>query len=263
MPKLAIVLGLAACALPSTARTPRPGRPAVAGTRTCCARTCSCLLHRPAARPRTRPGRVLLRATSSIDNHGRGPLELTARRAEGIAGASTRRSTTAAACATCSAARSARLQARPRRALRLRQRRPGRVLEDQARGRIPALVARLPHAPRAPRPRRAEGRLLPARPRPHAAARRLPLEAATRAAAATPRSATTVSARRSGGRTSTRTYPEQWIDVTGLRGTFAFVQIADPDRLLIEASHATTSQRPTSGCPPAASWAGGSAVSRP
>ena len=33
-------------------------------------------------------------------------------------------------------------------------------------------------------------------------------------------------------------YPEQWIDVTGLRGRFAFVQIADPDRLLIEASHA-------------------------
>jgi hypothetical protein len=31
-------------------------------------------------------------------------------------------------------------------------------------------------------------------------------------------------------------YPEQWIDVTGLRGSFAFVQIADPDRLWHEAS---------------------------
>jgi hypothetical protein len=30
-------------------------------------------------------------------------------------------------------------------------------------------------------------------------------------------------------------YPEQWIDVTGLRGRFAYVQIADPDRLLFEA----------------------------
>jgi hypothetical protein len=31
-------------------------------------------------------------------------------------------------------------------------------------------------------------------------------------------------------------YPEQWIDVTGLRGRFAYVQIADPDNLLIEAN---------------------------
>ncbi len=32
-------------------------------------------------------------------------------------------------------------------------------------------------------------------------------------------------------------YPEQWIDVTGLRGRFAYVQIADPDNLLIESNH--------------------------
>jgi hypothetical protein len=32
-------------------------------------------------------------------------------------------------------------------------------------------------------------------------------------------------------------YPEQWIDVTGLEGRFAYVQIADPGRRLIEASH--------------------------
>jgi hypothetical protein len=32
-------------------------------------------------------------------------------------------------------------------------------------------------------------------------------------------------------------YPDQWIDVTGLRGRFAYVQIADPDRLLIESNH--------------------------
>jgi hypothetical protein len=32
-------------------------------------------------------------------------------------------------------------------------------------------------------------------------------------------------------------YPEQWIDVTGLRGTFAYVQIADPENLLIESNH--------------------------
>ena len=31
-------------------------------------------------------------------------------------------------------------------------------------------------------------------------------------------------------------YPEQWIDVTGLRGRFAYVQIADPDHLLIESN---------------------------
>jgi hypothetical protein len=29
-------------------------------------------------------------------------------------------------------------------------------------------------------------------------------------------------------------YPEQWIDVTGLRGRFAYVQVADPDNLLLE-----------------------------
>jgi hypothetical protein len=33
-------------------------------------------------------------------------------------------------------------------------------------------------------------------------------------------------------------YPEQWIDVTGLRGRFAFVQIVDPDNLLAESNHA-------------------------
>jgi hypothetical protein len=32
-------------------------------------------------------------------------------------------------------------------------------------------------------------------------------------------------------------YPEQWIDVTGLRGMFAYVQVADPDKLLIESNH--------------------------
>jgi hypothetical protein len=32
-------------------------------------------------------------------------------------------------------------------------------------------------------------------------------------------------------------YPEQWIDVTGLRGKFAYVQIADPDNLLFESNH--------------------------
>jgi|SRR5215831_459677 len=32
-------------------------------------------------------------------------------------------------------------------------------------------------------------------------------------------------------------YPEQWIDVTGLRGRFAYVQRADPDGLLIESDH--------------------------
>jgi hypothetical protein len=32
-------------------------------------------------------------------------------------------------------------------------------------------------------------------------------------------------------------YPEQWIDVTGLRGRFAYVQRADPDNLLRESNH--------------------------
>jgi hypothetical protein len=32
-------------------------------------------------------------------------------------------------------------------------------------------------------------------------------------------------------------YPEQWIDVTGLHGRFAYVQIADPDHLLLESNH--------------------------
>jgi hypothetical protein len=32
-------------------------------------------------------------------------------------------------------------------------------------------------------------------------------------------------------------YPQQWIDVTGLRGRFAYVEIADPNDMLIERSH--------------------------
>jgi hypothetical protein len=32
-------------------------------------------------------------------------------------------------------------------------------------------------------------------------------------------------------------YPEQWIDVTGLHGRFAYVQIADPDNLWRESNH--------------------------
>jgi hypothetical protein len=32
-------------------------------------------------------------------------------------------------------------------------------------------------------------------------------------------------------------YPQQWIDVTGLRGEFAYVQVADPEHLLIESNH--------------------------
>jgi Lysyl oxidase len=32
-------------------------------------------------------------------------------------------------------------------------------------------------------------------------------------------------------------YPEQWIDVTGLSGGFAYVQIVDPENLLIESNH--------------------------
>lgn len=32
-------------------------------------------------------------------------------------------------------------------------------------------------------------------------------------------------------------YPEQWIDVTGLKGRFAYVQIADPDNMLRESNH--------------------------
>jgi Lysyl oxidase len=32
-------------------------------------------------------------------------------------------------------------------------------------------------------------------------------------------------------------YPQQWIDVSGLRGRFAYVLIADPENLLIESNH--------------------------
>ena len=32
-------------------------------------------------------------------------------------------------------------------------------------------------------------------------------------------------------------YPEQWIDVTGLHGRFAFVEQADPDHLFLESNH--------------------------
>ena len=32
-------------------------------------------------------------------------------------------------------------------------------------------------------------------------------------------------------------YPKQWIDVTGLRGRYAYVQVVDPENLLLEANH--------------------------
>jgi hypothetical protein len=32
-------------------------------------------------------------------------------------------------------------------------------------------------------------------------------------------------------------YPQQWIDVTGLRGRFAYMQVVDPNALLIERNH--------------------------
>jgi hypothetical protein len=32
-------------------------------------------------------------------------------------------------------------------------------------------------------------------------------------------------------------YPQQWINVTGLRGRFAYVEIADPGDVLMESSH--------------------------
>ena len=32
------------------------------------------------------------------------------------------------------------------------------------------------------------------------------------------------------------TYPEQWIDVTGLRGCFAYVHIADPNNRIYESN---------------------------
>ena len=37
------------------------------------------------------------------------------------------------------------------------------------------------------------------------------------------------------------TYPEQWIDVTGLRGCFAYEQVADPGRALFESSERNNS----------------------
>ena len=40
------------------------------------------------------------------------------------------------------------------------------------------------------------------------------------------------------------TYPEQWIDVTGLRGCFAFTMTVDPQHLLFESNERdNTSQR--------------------
>ena len=77
-----------------------------------------------------------------------------------------------------------------------------------------------------------EGVVLPARPDPHAAvARRLAVPGSSTPPATPTRARRRITLGASVGWADIYppSYPEQWIDVTGLRGCFAYVHIADPE----------------------------------
>ena len=84
-----------------------------------------------------------------------------------------------------------------------------------------------------------EGLLLPARPHPHPpdAARARRSSRSTRPATPTPpRRQVTLGTSVGWADIYPPSYPEQWIDVTGLRGCFAYVHIADPENGVYESN---------------------------
>ena len=86
---------------------------------------------------------------------------------------------------------------------------------------------------------RSEGVLLPARPHPHRAraarlARQPHYPACSTNRAAAP--AVTLGTSVGWADIYPPSYPEQWIDVTGLRGCFAYVHIADPENGIYESN---------------------------
>lgn len=187
---------------------------------------------------RTRPGRVLLRATSAIDNHGRGPLEVRGRRAG------------AHRWVVYQAIYDAR--GRPhlfKTAAKL-------VFKYVSGGRygFPVIAAasywKFEHAAAfelwSIGPHRHRRRLVRRGPKVDYClrdllrtfpSRRSPLSPVYPACSQDPKLGRDVLGTSVGWTDAyPYEYPEQWIDVTGLRGRFAYVQIADPDKLLIESN---------------------------
>jgi hypothetical protein len=186
----------------------------------------------------TRPGRTLLRATSSINNHGRGPIELRANRHAGkwrvyqaiydVSGRAHLARTIAAL--TFKFVPSQRYAYGPVGAAtywKLRNAAGFQLWSVDAGFRAISLVRTGPKVDYCLRD-----------------LRRTALGALSPASAVYPGCNRDRGIRRDVLGTSVGwsdvypyEYPEQWIDVTGLRGRFAFVQVADPEGLLIESDH--------------------------
>ena len=98
-----------------------------------------------------------------------------------------------------------------------------------ARRALRAVVGRLRRAPRAARAHGAQGGLLPARPEAHRSGpERSPPPRVPRLQPGPGKRSVTLGTSVGWSTCTRRTYYEQWIDVTGLRGCFAYVHRADP-----------------------------------
>ena len=193
---------------------------------------CPDLVMRPPAEltidRRTRPGRVLLRAANSIDNVGTGPVELRGRR-DGRATMSVRQRIYRANGSRLSVPTRARLSFYPipgqYRYWKVRQAARFELWSLDARGRRARLVRTGPKLHycfrdlerRNPSGRSPRRRVYPA----------CDQSARTRAV--------TLGTSVGWSDSYPASYHEQWIDVTGLRGRFAYAQVADPGNGIFEA----------------------------
>ena len=192
----------------------------------CSAPTCACRRRTTCgSTSRRAAGKTLLRAANSINSRGDGPGRAVRHAASGPytttatqkiwrrgGGKCTVHAPAPSSASSSSPARTATGSTRTPRASRS--------------GRSTACCAR--RAASAPGPKVI---LLPARPAPHAGDRAARRGASTTRPAARDGSEQTVTLGTSVGWSDIypATYHEQWIDVTGLRGTFAFKHIADPE----------------------------------
>ncbi len=184
----------------------------------------------------THPGRVLLRATSSIDNHGMGPLELRAHRIgrhrtvvyqavyDRRGRAHLFRSAARLVFKYVSGERYGYGNVGAASYWKLRHAAAFELWSLDAHGHAERLVRRGPKVDYCLRD------LFRTRP-----SRRSPAALVYPGCSQDPRMRRDVLGTSVGwSDVYPYEYPEQWIDVTGLRGRFAYVQIADPDHLLRE-----------------------------
>ena len=177
----------------------------------------------------TKPGHTVLRAGNVIDSVGKGPAELHGTRIGPRFMKGRQRIYKRGG---------GQDRDHHRRAPPVQVRPPAALLVEVLRRRpLRAVAARRGGPPHAADPHGPEGRLLPARPGPdqagHAAARR-PARSTRPAARTRPPQRVTLGTSVGWADIYPPAYPEQWIDVTGLRGCFAYAHIADPENGIYE-----------------------------